>query len=128
MTEEAEENSKDVQVSMQIILNAGDARALVEDAFKEANKLNYDKAQDMLKEAGKKLVVAHQYQTNKIQEEAEGKPLKYSVLFTHAQDTLMTIDTEYKLVKLQVEAMQDHDNRLVKKVIESLEKDGKVNA
>ncbi|MBP2058486.1 PTS system cellobiose-specific IIA component [Lactobacillus colini] len=122
----SEEDSKDVQVSMQIILNAGDARALIEEAFKEANKLNYDKAKDLLEQAGKKLVVAHQFQTDKIQEEAEGKPIKYSVLFTHAQDTLMTIDTEYKLVKLQVETMPDHDKRLVNSVIDTLKKQGKL--
>lgn len=127
MAEELEENSKDVQVSMQIILNAGDARALVEDAFKEANKLNYEKANELLDKAGKLLVKAHQFQTDKIQEEAEDKPLSYSVLFTHAQDTLMTIDMEYKLVKLQVESMPDHDKRLVDSVIDTLKKQGKLS-
>lgn len=85
--------------SMQIILHAGDARLMVEQAFKsfkEKDAVNFYKVLD---EANEKIVEAHRIQTRCIQDQIELEENIYSILFSHAQDTLMTVKTEYELTK-----------------------------
>ena len=71
----------------------------------------YDKADKLLKEAHEKLVLAHKLQTERLQEEAEGKNVEYSVLFTHAQDTLMTINSEFKLIQHLIKVFKARDKK-----------------
>ena len=101
-----EENIKN---TMNIILNAGDARDFISKALDDVADYNYDNAKMNMKKANEKLIIAHRLQTKKIQEEAEGKPIEYSVLFTHAQDTLMTINSEYNLVKHLINLFEKRD-------------------
>ncbi|MDF7639550.1 PTS lactose/cellobiose transporter subunit IIA [Lactobacillus sp. ESL0791] len=98
-----------IKQTMDIILNAGDAREMISSALDEVADYNYEKAHQDMEEANKKLVVAHRLQTAKIQEEAEGKPVEYSVLFTHAQDTLMTINSEYNIVNHLIKVFEKRD-------------------
>ncbi|KGG55187.1 PTS lactose/cellobiose transporter subunit IIA [Lactobacillus huangpiensis] len=102
----SEENVKN---TMNIILNAGDARDFISKALDDVANSNYDNAKENMKKANEKLVKAHRLQTKKIQEEAEGKPIQYSVLFTHAQDTLMTINTEYNLANHLIKIFEKRD-------------------
>ena len=102
----SEENIKN---TMNIILNAGDARDFISKALDDVADYNYDNAKMNMKKANEKLIIAHRLQTKKIQEEAEGKPIEYSVLFTHAQDTLMTINSEYNLVKHLINLFEKRD-------------------
>ena len=92
-----------------IILNAGDARDFISKALDDVADYNYDNAKMNMKKANEKLIIAHRLQTKKIQEEAEGKPIEYSVLFTHAQDTLMTINTEYNLANHLIKIFEKRD-------------------
>jgi Phosphotransferase system cellobiose-specific component IIA len=46
-----------------------------------------------------------------LQEEAEGDKVQYSVLFTHAQDTLMTIMSEYNLAKHLITVFEKRDQK-----------------
>ena len=46
-----------------------------------------------------KILTAHKVQTATIQAQAAGEEVEYSLLFTHAQDTLMTISAELHMVK-----------------------------
>ncbi len=124
MSEEVD--SKDVQNTMNIILNAGDARVFIAKALDAIGSFDYDKARELMEKADKKLVVAHRLQTAKIQKEAEGEHVPYSVLFTHAQDTLMTINSEYKLVDHIINVFEKRDKNLVNKIIETLENQGKL--
>jgi PTS system cellobiose-specific IIA component len=57
------------------------------------------------------LVVAHRIQTKKLQEEAEGDDVTYSVLFTHAQDTVMTIMSEYNLAKRLINIFEKKEEK-----------------
>ena len=50
-----------------------------------------------MKKADKEIAEAHRIQTDAIQGEAKREKMEYSVLFTHAQDTLMTIYSEINL-------------------------------
>ncbi|KRO00867.1 PTS lactose/cellobiose transporter subunit IIA [Companilactobacillus kimchiensis] len=107
--EEEEFDNKSVKDTMEIIINAGDARAFVSDALDNVGDFDYEKAKENIKKADEKLVIAHRLQTKKLQEEAEGEDVKYSVLFTHAQDTLMTIMSEYNLAKHLITVFEKRD-------------------
>lgn len=106
-----ETSNVDVKETMEIILQAGDARVLITKAMSEVADGNYDQAEELLKQANEKLVAAHRIQTKKLQEEAEGDDPKYSVLFTHAQDTLMTINSEYNMSKSLIPIFKKRDQR-----------------
>lgn len=109
MSEDTKNTS--VKSTMEIILHAGDARVQIMQALDCLGNFDYDKANQLMKEAHEKLVLAHKLQTNKLQEEAEGEKVKYSVLFTHAQDTLMTINTEYNITKHLIGVFQNRDKK-----------------
>lgn len=92
-------NDEVLKVSMEIILNAGDARTILDKSLLEAEKGNIELANELILQAREKIVKAHCSQTAFIQEEASGKTHEFSVLFTHAQDTMMTIQTEIRLAQ-----------------------------
>ena len=64
------------QVAMQIILHAGDARTQLEKALGEAEDGNFHKVDQLMEEARDN-----------------------SMLFTHAQDTMMTIQCELRITQ-----------------------------
>lgn len=88
-----------VTIAMQIILHAGNARNYADEAFTFAKKFKDKEAQDKLKEAHEEIKQAHQAQTDVIQQEAAGTQYAYSPLFAHAQDTLMTINSEINVTE-----------------------------
>ena len=108
------ENNPLIQVSMEIILNAGDARNAANAALEDAKKGSFDGAAEKINEAEEALRKAHQAQTDVLQEEMAGTPHELCILFIHAQDTLMTIKSELTLTKELIEMY---------KVVYSLRKD-----
>lgn len=97
---EVEEKENElVPVAMSIILHAGDARVKAQEAIKLAKELKFEEAKAKVKEARENIVLAHKSQTETIQGEAAGKSYEPSLLFTHAQDTLMTIASEVNLTR-----------------------------
>lgn len=83
------------QLAMEIILHAGDARALVSDAYTAASKgEDYETVQDLLNDARKKITMAHKLQTDVIQSTILDDNQAMTLLFIHSQDTLMTINSE----------------------------------
>ncbi|WP_130845027.1 PTS lactose/cellobiose transporter subunit IIA [Lactiplantibacillus mudanjiangensis] len=101
-----------VKSTMEIIINAGDARAFIAAALDNVGDFDYDSAKANMEKANDKLVIAHRLQTQKLQTEAEGEDVAYSVLFTHAQDTLMTIMSEYNLTKKLITVFEKRDQQL----------------
>ncbi|WP_440895746.1 PTS lactose/cellobiose transporter subunit IIA [Amphibacillus sp. Q70] len=98
--EENELNS----VAMQIILHAGNARALADEAFKLAKEEDFKAAYEKINEANSNgILKAHRSQTRIIQDEARGIKHEPSLLFNHAQDHLMTIMSEIRLMKQIIE-------------------------
>ncbi|EHO32608.1 hypothetical protein HMPREF0981_00083 [Erysipelotrichaceae bacterium 6_1_45] len=87
------------QVAMQIILHAGDARTQLEKALGEAEDGNFHKVDQLMEEARDNIILAHNSQTALIQEEARGNHHEFSMLFTHAQDTMMTIQCELRITQ-----------------------------
>lgn len=86
-------------ISMQVILHAGNARERIFKAVDLASEDEFDKADACMEQANDELVLSHKAQTHTLQLEAEGIDIPYSTLFSHAQDTLMSVKTEQNLVK-----------------------------
>ena len=83
-------NNEMEMIIFNIINYAGTAKGLAYEALNEAEKGNYDKIPELMKEADQNLLEAHKVQTSIIQAEARGEKPEVSVLFVHAQDQLMT--------------------------------------
>ncbi|MDB1694658.1 PTS lactose/cellobiose transporter subunit IIA [Enterococcus casseliflavus] len=95
-----------IPIAMQIIIHAGDARNLLVDAMKMAKTFDFSAAEKKLFEAEKKIVLAHKAQTEVIQKEANGHYYEIFFLFVHAQDTLMTINSEVKMTKEMIDILR----------------------
>ena len=94
------DDDKVVQVAMQIVIEAGDARNAVGKALDCAAKFDFAGAKEYMEEAGSHISQAHNAQTEMIQSEIAGtENIQPSLLFNHAQDTLMTIMSELNLAK-----------------------------
>ncbi|MGL5687066.1 MAG: PTS lactose/cellobiose transporter subunit IIA [Vagococcus fluvialis] len=100
------------EISMTIILHAGDARKIIMDALTEIGEADFEAAEKKLVEAKKEINLAHRAQTDTIQEEAGGSKQSFSLLFAHAQDTLMTISSEWNIAKKMIEIFRKYDSRL----------------
>lgn len=111
---EFEENEL-IQVAMQIILHAGDARIKTEEALAHAKKFEFDQSDICLQEAQECLHQAHISQTGVIQNETRGQVYVPCLLFNHAQDTLMTIMSESKIAKELIEMFKILDEKIEKK-------------
>lgn len=99
-TEEVyERDMEPIEIAMHIILHAGDARNLIFRAGELMKDFQFKEAQQLMEEAEHELNLAHVSQTDYVQREARGEVIAYSILFAHAQDTLMTIVSEHNMMK-----------------------------
>ncbi len=78
--------------AFKIISAAGDGKAQVAEAMKEARQGNFGKAQEHLKKADVKIMEAHAMQTEEfLKKEAAGEiKEQLNVIVSHAQDYVMT--------------------------------------
>lgn len=86
-------------VAMQIIIHAGNGRTKAQEAITAAKKMEFAAAKEHLKEAKENILLAHKAQTEVIQNEARGHNYESCLLFTHAQDHLMTITSEVNMTR-----------------------------
>ncbi|AET57158.1 PTS system transporter subunit IIA [Paenibacillus terrae HPL-003] len=100
MNNELEKREEIAKVAMQIIMNASDAKADALNALKSLRSFDFEAPAELLKKAHTKIVLAHKAQTNLVQNEASGETYENSLLFNHAQDTLMT-------AKMQIEISEE---------------------
>lgn len=98
-----------VPVAMQIIIHAGNARNHGLEAIRQAKRHHSDAVSSALAAAKKELILAHQAQTEVIQKEATGFQYEPSLLFTHAQDHLMTISSELVMIQAMIELFERPD-------------------
>lgn len=80
--------------AMTIILHAGDARSALRKVYEALAAGGVEAAHEALAVARDEIRQAHQAQTDLIQAEAAGVRHTLTLLFSHAQDTLMTINSE----------------------------------
>ena len=95
----AEEKIDVAAVAMSVIINASDGRVCIDKAMDSLAELDFEAAESSLQEADEKILEAHKAQTEMIQRQAGGEDVEYSLLFVHAQDTLMTISAELHMAK-----------------------------
>ena len=86
-------------IAMDVIMNAGDGRVKVDAALAALAYVDLTQAETLLLEAEELIVKAHNAQTEVIQDQVSGEDTEYSLLFIHAQDTLMTITTELRMTQ-----------------------------
>ena len=86
-------------VAMQVILNSCNGRDKVDEAFAALAELKFDEARALLDAADEDMLKAHNAQTEMIQAQAAGEDTEYSLLFIHAQDTLMTSDAQMRIAR-----------------------------
>ncbi|MCL2559840.1 MAG: PTS cellobiose transporter subunit IIA [Turicibacter sp.] len=87
-------NPEEVQgVAFQIILESGDARTIVHEAFGLMREGKLDEAEVKLEEANEAIVRAHGSQTDLLQKFAGGASFEIDILMVHSQDHLMTTMT-----------------------------------
>lgn len=89
-------------VAFTLILHSGNARALVHEAMDAMREGKFDEADQKLQEAEDELTLAHQSQTELLQEFSRGTEIEIQIIMVHAQDHLMTTMT-LKEVALELE-------------------------
>ncbi|MUK87646.1 PTS cellobiose transporter subunit IIA [Ornithinibacillus sp. L9] len=99
---------KMTEIAFQIILYAGNGRSSAMEAIQEAKEGNFKEADRLIEEAGEELSKAHGYQTNLLQEEANGEGASVNVILVHSQDHLMTAMT---VRDLAIEIIEIHRNK-----------------
>ncbi len=98
--------------SMQIILKAGDARSECMRALDAVEGGDFETADHCLEHANKFITEAHCIHTSILQQSVLDRKWEYSVLFSHAQDTLMTIYSELNLAKKICKIFNTYEKRL----------------
>lgn len=93
------ENRDINSIAMEVIMDAGDGREKIDLALDEMAKGDFAQAEALLTEAEKYILNAHNAQTEVIQGQVSGENTEYSLLFVHAQDTIMTITTELRMAQ-----------------------------
>ena len=107
------DDDKVVQVAMQIVIEAGDARNAVGKALDCAAKFDFAGAKEYMEEAGSHISQAHNAQTEMIQSEIAGtENIQPSLLFNHAQDTLMTVMSELHLTEKMLSVCERFYDRM----------------
>lgn len=92
-------NEEIIETAMKMILHAGDARLSMMEVYDLLEEDKFDEVDVKLKEMGEHIDLSHRFQTSIVQKEANGEEIQYSILFTHAQDILMTVQSQYILTK-----------------------------
>ena len=104
-------NEETVRAAMNIILHAGDARVACKTALDAIAVQDFDTAKAQMKIANHEITEAHKVQTDAIQGETRGEKSEYSLLFAHAQDTLMTIYSEINIAKQMIKIFEAYEAR-----------------
>ncbi len=80
-------------IAFEIILHSGLSRTMIHEAFKMMKDNDFENAEHKLKESNDKLLLAHQSQTELLQQYSSGDTFNTEIIMVHAQDHLMTTMT-----------------------------------
>lgn len=100
---ENEFENKMVEAAMAVIVSAGEARDRCLEALRHARQGEFEAAEESMKAARENIIEAHNGQTEVIQAEMRGEETQISLLFIHAQDTIMTITSEINMATEMLE-------------------------
>lgn len=87
------------EVEFKLIMHSGNARSSAMEAIKEANKGNFDKANQLLMEAKRELLDAQKSHSGMVQDEAAGRKVELSLLLIHSEDHLASSTVVVDLAK-----------------------------
>lgn len=90
-------------IIMQLITNGGDAKSFAMRAIALAKEGKINEARELIEKSKEALNKAHKFQTELIQNEANGNSIEVSLLLVHAQDHLMNAITVKDLAKEMVD-------------------------
>lgn len=93
------EESRSIQFATMTILHAGNARKFISEAYKELSEFHFESARKKIEQAKEEALFAHREQSKIIRAESDGESLEFSLLLTHAQDTVMTAVSEMHIAK-----------------------------
>ncbi len=98
------DNEKTYELAFNIIVHAGESRSLSSEAMDAAENYDFDKAEDLLKQANDQFLKCHEVQTGMLTKEANGEKNEINIILIHAQDHLtmatMAMDNAKRLVGL----------------------------
>lgn len=97
-------NEEKYTLSFEIISMAGNAKSLAIMAAESARNNDFEQAEKYLAEAKDNMVEAHEFQTDMIRDEINGKGVECNILLIHAQDHLtmatMAIDNAKEFIEI----------------------------
>ena len=105
-------NEELLNSAMNIIMASGDARVFCKEALEAIANADFIICKEKLKAAHKKIAEAHRIQTDAVQGEIRGEKAEYSLLFAHAQDTLMTIYSEINIAGQLLNIFEAYEQRI----------------
>lgn len=91
----------------QIIAAAGSSRSKSLQALKEAKKGDYEKAEQMLKEAEEEMNDAHQLQFEMLQKQCSGENVNMTIVTVHGQDHITMAVCTFDLVKEMIDLIKE---------------------
>ena len=94
--------SENNEVEFKLIMHSGNAKSYAMEAIREADKGNFEKANELLKEADKELLNAQKSHSGVVQSEAAGERVEVSLLLVHAEDHLASSTVLVSLAKEMV--------------------------
>ncbi|MFB1050644.1 PTS lactose/cellobiose transporter subunit IIA [Paraliobacillus sp. JSM ZJ581] len=106
------ETNRMLETAMKIILAAGNAREQIQSAMVGMGAFDFAAVEEHLAQAKEYISEAHTAQTETIQGEARGEVIPFSLLFTHAQDHLMTVISEHQTAKNLLTVFRSLDQRI----------------
>lgn len=101
-------------MAMDILMHAGDARSYCLKYLESVMNGDESGALENLKKAEEENTLSHKTQTDAIQRAVSGEKFEYSLLLTHSQDWMMTVESEIILAKQIASMYKKLDERLSK--------------
>ncbi|GGI03018.1 MULTISPECIES: PTS lactose/cellobiose transporter subunit IIA [Mammaliicoccus] len=95
------------EIAFQIILYGGNGRSSAMEAIQCAKERNFEEAEALIKEAEQEINKAHKYQTELLQNEAQGEESELNLLLIHSQDHLMNAITVKDLANEMVDLYKE---------------------
>ena len=98
------DNEQTYELAFNIIVHAGESRTLSSQAMDAAEVYDFEKAEDLLKQANDEFLKCHEIQTGMLTKEANGEENKINVILIHSQDHLtmatMAMDNARRWIKI----------------------------
>lgn len=95
------------EIAFQIILYGGNGRSCAMEAIQCAKERNFEEAAGLIKEAEQEINKAHKFQTELLQNEAQGTESELNLLLIHSQDHLMNAITVKDLANEMIDLYKE---------------------